>query len=654
MKSYSATLLSFALAAALATGTAWSAAGYIERTSIRDVGRVLATEGAHWAKVQADGLQLILTGTAPSEAARLRAVARAGRVVDPARVIDAMEVAARAPLGPPRYSLEILRNEGGISLIGLVPTEGGREALERGLRRFDEVTDMVDTADRAVPADWDPAVAFAMEALEDLPQAKISVVAGEVRITAIADSDAERRRLETQLSRAAPDEVSLKLDIAAPRPVITPFTLRFVHDGQTGRFDACAVDSAEAKGRVLAAATAAGFEGKADCTIALGVPSASWGQAAALAIGAVADLGGGSVTLSDADVTFVAAEGADPLLFERRAAELESDLPDIFSLTAINPDPVVIDGTGDGGNTPEFVATRSPEGQVQLRGRLRDEMQVAAVGSYGRALFGSGDTYVATRTDPDLPQGWPTRVLAGLDALSRLEAGAVVVQPDVVDLRGRTGNRNAEADLSRLLSEKLGEGANYRIDVEYMEELDPLLSIPTPEECLARLNAAQDGGKLSFAPGEAVIEETSAGLLGDLVAILRECERVAVEVAGHTDSQGREVMNQELSQARADAVRLALIERGVAPGQLVAVGYGETQPIADNDTEEGREANRRIAFTLLGRRSRSEIDADAELIEAQQEAAVADAAELGEDGAGETEGDAPSEEGAEAPAEEGQ
>ena len=72
-----------------------------------------------------------------------------------------------------------------------------------------------------------------------------------------------------------------------------------------------------------------------------------------------------------------------------------------------------------------------------------------------------------------------------------------------------------------------------------------------------------------------------------------------MEVAGHTDSLGREIMNKELSQARANAVVDALLARRVLTSNLVAVGYGEENPIADNGTEEGREANRRIEFSLL-------------------------------------------------------
>jgi OOP family OmpA-OmpF porin len=72
-----------------------------------------------------------------------------------------------------------------------------------------------------------------------------------------------------------------------------------------------------------------------------------------------------------------------------------------------------------------------------------------------------------------------------------------------------------------------------------------------------------------------------------------------MEIGGHTDSQGRESMNERLSQQRADAVLNAIMARRVLTSNLSAKGYGESRPIADNGTEDGREANRRIEFRLI-------------------------------------------------------
>ncbi len=84
-----------------------------------------------------------------------------------------------------------------------------------------------------------------------------------------------------------------------------------------------------------------------------------------------------------------------------------------------------------------------------------------------------------------------------------------------------------------------------------------------------------------------------------------------IEIGGHTDSQGREVMNQQLSQARADAVLNAIMSRRVLTSNLTAKGYGESEPIADNKTEAGREANRRIEFRLVLPGDASEDQAEA-------------------------------------------
>lgn len=76
---------------------------------------------------------------------------------------------------------------------------------------------------------------------------------------------------------------------------------------------------------------------------------------------------------------------------------------------------------------------------------------------------------------------------------------------------------------------------------------------------------------------------------------------LSVELAGHTDSVGAEEYNRQLSQKRAESVRNYLIDLGVSPDQLTATGYGESDPVRSNETEEGRERNRRVEFNVLSR-----------------------------------------------------
>ncbi len=552
-----------------------------------------------WAEIQADGLQLHMTGTAPTEAKRFAALTVAGKVIDASRVIDHMHVEPPEEIAPPRFSVEILRNEGALSLIGLIPAASDRDgfvaALEE-IRGVTDVADLLEVADHPAPEGWDAALDYALEALAIVPRSKISVEAGQVAVTAMSDSPAARKEMEAALKEAAPPDLRLKLGISAPRPVIAPFTLRFLIEDGTPRFDACSADTEEARETILAAARQAGMEGDARCTIGLGVPSPDWSIAAEQAIGALSRLGAGAVTFSDADISLVAAQGTPQKLFDSVVGELENDLPEVFALHAVLPEPP--DEEEEEG-PPEFTATLSPEGLVQLRGRINDALSRDAARSFAQARFGAAAVHNAARVDPDLPEGWPVRALAGLQALAQLSHGSVVVTPDTVRVRGETGEEGASDTITQLLSDKLGQGADFSVDVTYVEKLDPEANVPTPEECVAELQAIQEVRKISFEPGSATIDSDSLGVMGDIAEVLKVCGQIRLEIGGHTDSQGREVMNQQLSQARAQAVLTELRMRRVLTSSFTAKGYGEEFPIADNGTEEGREANRRIEFTLL-------------------------------------------------------
>lgn len=90
-------------------------------------------------------------------------------------------------------------------------------------------------------------------------------------------------------------------------------------------------------------------------------------------------------------------------------------------------------------------------------------------------------------------------------------------------------------------------------------------------------------------------------LLNEVVSELEAHPDISVEISGHTDSKGSEAYNQNLSERRAQSVVDYLAANGIASSRLAAVGYGEGQPVADNDTEEGRELNRRVELMIAGR-----------------------------------------------------
>lgn len=609
--------LIFLVSAGLSLVAAGFAVTKVEDASEFAVRRALDLNGHDWAEVESNGLRVVLTGTAPDEATRFNALTAAGTEVDTSRVIDDMDVAATTALAAPHFSVEILRNDSGVSVIGLIPASVDRDDLMVRLRDLDNapaVSDLMETADYPKPKGWDDALTYAVAALSELPRAKISASPGLVRITAIANSQQEKEKLEQDLTRMAPPSLRIGLSISAPRPVITPFTLRYLIDETGGQFDACSAQDIQARDRIVAAAQTAGLVGSSSCTIGLGVPSPRWPEAAELSMRALAEIGQGSVTMSDADITLIAAQGTNPTVFDRVVGELERALPDVFALHFVLPEPESEDVAGP----VEFSATRSPEGLVQLRGRVGDDILQDMVDSYARAAFGSDNVYTATRVAPDLPMNWPVRVLTGLEALAQLHNGALTVTPDSVALTGVSHDEDGKARIAGLLSDKLGEAQDFTLSIRYEPPPEPEDALPDPDVCEQRIAEVQAAGKIAFEPGSATVASDSRDTVNQIADILRDCGPIRMEIQGHTDSQGREEMNQQLSQARAQSILNELRGRRIPTSSYTAVGYGETQPIADNDSEEGREENRRIEFRLIRPEATETPETDADAAEEEQ------------------------------------
>lgn len=99
---------------------------------------------------------------------------------------------------------------------------------------------------------------------------------------------------------------------------------------------------------------------------------------------------------------------------------------------------------------------------------------------------------------------------------------------------------------------------------------------------------------INFDTAKATIKPDSIAQLDQVAAMLKAVPALKIEVAGHTDNAGEAAANQKLSEARAQSVAAALTQRGIAASRMTAKGYGQTTPVADNRTEEGRAKNRRV------------------------------------------------------------
>jgi outer membrane protein OmpA-like peptidoglycan-associated protein len=104
---------------------------------------------------------------------------------------------------------------------------------------------------------------------------------------------------------------------------------------------------------------------------------------------------------------------------------------------------------------------------------------------------------------------------------------------------------------------------------------------------------------ITFASNSADLNSQFYSALEGVTLVLKEYDKTVVEVAGHTDSTGSDQLNQALSERRAQSVAAYLVSHGVKSQRLITIGAGEAHPVASNDTEQGRAANRRVELTIV-------------------------------------------------------
>lgn len=128
---------------------------------------------------------------------------------------------------------------------------------------------------------------------------------------------------------------------------------------------------------------------------------------------------------------------------------------------------------------------------------------------------------------------------------------------------------------------------------QFNDNLEKALSAEGPAEKVLELQ------HVNFETNSAELTRLSSYQLDDLATALNKYSSLAIEISGHTDNTGEPEYNQQLSEQRARKVTAYLVGKGIAESRLSAVGYGAGRPIADNNTEEGREQNRRTEFRIV-------------------------------------------------------
>lgn len=192
------------------------------------------------------------------------------------------------------------------------------------------------------------------------------------------------------------------------------------------------------------------------------------------------------------------------------------------------------------------------------------------------------------------PAGFIDAVTVALEALSRLSTGSLTLSDREVKVAGDAFYDAATEDIRTRLTSEVPNG--WRAAPEITTR--PPAGAVDATVCQQLFTELLAVGKIRFESGKSDIDRDSRGLMDRLVEVALRCPNATIEIGGHTDSDGDEAANMQLSQRRAQAVLDYMLRAGLSRDRLVASGYGQTQPLASNDMPEGKAQNRRIEFVV--------------------------------------------------------
>jgi OmpA-OmpF porin, OOP family len=338
------------------------------------------------------------------------------------------------------------------------------------------------------------------------------------------------------------------------------------------------------KSKLLEAARAAlgGVEVADQMNLSRGAPP-RFDAAALLLISQIGKLKDGKITISD---TSVDLSGMARDLGGREAiATALKNLPEGFSIAAndIKAPPYI------------FQAYKDPVAvTLTLTGYVPDNTVHAALVAAATRKFFSEKVVDNLKASIGAPQGFASAVVPALGALSRLSTGTLVVSDREVKLSGDAFYDAAAVQIRNGLGKDFPQGWQFKADISVKPAAAPV----DATVCQQLFSDLLGKGSIRFESGRASIDPDSAGLLDRLTETALRCPTANIEIAGHTDADGEEAFNQALSEKRAQAVMDYLVKAGLPADRFTAVGYGSTQPVASNDTGEGKAQNRRIDFVV--------------------------------------------------------
>lgn len=241
-----------------------------------------------------------------------------------------------------------------------------------------------------------------------------------------------------------------------------------------------------------------------------------------------------------------------------------------------------------------FLNLRNNGGNVTVSGSLASLTEV----KNALASFGSNTTNKTTYNKEIIPAGFDKYISHLIPQLSNINDYDVDIKKGSISLKGYV----ASTEIKQNIGQQLTNALNGKVKVLNLLTVIAPKPVVLPQldakDCQQDLSDLLSQSKIQFNSGSAVIKQESTPLLTSLAATTKSCHGVTIMIIGHTDSSGNAQSNVILSQNRAQSVVNYLLKTGVQEEKLKSTGTGSSQPIASNETKEGRATNRRIEFKV--------------------------------------------------------
>lgn len=530
---------------------------------------------------------------------------------------------AKADITPPAakpYVWSAEKNASGVTLNGFVPSDAARTSIVDAARKAfagASVTDKMQLA-LGAPQNFIEAATAGLNQLSALAEGKASLSDLAYSLTGRSPNFAvNTSSLTTEAQGKLPAGFASQVTVDAPAPPPPPPppppplpTARPFVWSVSKAADAIAVTGfapSEAAAKTSADAARAlspAVRFANELRVAQGLPDGvDFNAATAFATAQINPLRTGAARITDNKIS-VTGEAPNLQVYQTATRALDGALPG-----GLLKDQVAITVA------PYGWGIASANNVVTLTGlvpdaRARQDMLAAAAKAFPNARIVDQLNIAA-----GAPSCYGALTTAGISQLARLESGAALFDGSVLRWTGMTADKNVADQINAAASTGWPNCARGAADLTVKVVAPPspppivlepppavrpmITQAPAANPCTGQIRTALEKDRILFDTARATIKPESRPVLEDIAKVLTNCASTRFEVAAHTDSDGGAERNMDLSNRRAAAVVDYLTTRLKIPAaQLVAKGYGETKPIASNDTAAGKQQNRRVEFNL--------------------------------------------------------